>query len=197
MTDDLQILTLKGEDILPYLPGLARLGIKLFREYPYLFEMDPADEESYGKRYAECPESVLVIVIAQDKVVGASTAMPLHFDVDAFKKPFNDNGIPAEKVFYLGESLLLPEYRGRGLYRHFFDERERAAKKSKCTIAAFSTVDRGPNDPRQPAGYVPLDEVWQHFGYEKHPEIYTNFDWKDVGEVKATSKRLVFWLKKL
>lgn len=197
MAKYLQILTLKGHHITPYLSDLARLGVKIFREYPYLLEADQVDEANYGKRYAQCDSSIMVIVLDQKKVVGASTGMPLDADTEPFKNPFRDNGIPPENVFYLGESLLLPAYRGKGLYRHFFEEREKMARECNCKIVAFSAVDREPDNSKEPANYTPLDPTWLHFGYKKHTNIYTYFDWKDINETQTSSKRLVFWLKKL
>jgi GNAT superfamily N-acetyltransferase len=154
-----------------------------------------ANEADYVKRYADCAESVLVVVMAENKVVGASTAMPLIFDIEPFKKPFIDNGIDIKKVFYLGESVLLPEYRGKNIYRQFFQEREAAALEYGCTITAFATVDRASDDPRRPTDYVPLDKIWEHFGYKKHPEIATHIEWKEVGEKAPAKNRMVFWLK--
>ena len=51
-----------GGDIDAFLPELARLRIRVFREYPYLYEGSAAYEEKYLKTYANVPESVMVLV---------------------------------------------------------------------------------------------------------------------------------------
>ena len=108
-----------------------------------------------------------------------------------------EQNINLQDVFYLGESVLRPAYRGQNIYRHFFHERESAAKEYGAKIAAFAAVERSLEDPRQPPNYIPLDKVWQHFGYTKHPELFTYFEWQEIDEEKRSPKQLTFWLKTL
>jgi len=58
-------------------------------------------------------------------------------------------------------------------------------------------VQRPVSHPARPADYVPLDAVWQHFGYAEHPELQTEYVWKDIDEAQATSKQMRFWTKTL
>jgi len=197
MNAKLNILRLKGAEIIPYIPTLAKLRIEIFKAYPYLYIGDLRYEMNYLQVYVNCSESIVVLVLDHDKVVGASTAIPLAFETIELKKPFIDNNINIKNVFYFGESVLQPEYRGRNIYRHFFEEREKAAKENDCTIAAFAAIERAKDDPRRPKGYVSLDSIWKHFGYEKHPELCAYFAWKEVGESTQTTKPLIFWLKTL
>lgn len=194
---ELKIVALKGKDIVPYIKDLARLRIEIFKEYPYLYVGDFAYETKYLKTYTDCAESTVIFVFDHDKVVGASTCMPLEFEVDEFKKPFLDHNIKVRDVFFLGESVLLPEYRGRKIYRHFFQGRESAARNHGCKIATFYAVERASDDPRRPKDYQSLDEVWQYFGYQKHPELSAYFKWKEIGEEEESEKKVTFWLKNL
>jgi GNAT superfamily N-acetyltransferase len=195
---DLIIKTLKGKEIEPYISDLAKLRINILKVYPYLYDGDLDYEQQYLSTYIKCPETILVLVLNQNNVVvGASSAIPLEFETIEFQKPFLEKNIKIRDVFYLGESVLQPKYRGRGIYRHFFTARETAAKEYGCKLSAFAAVDRALDDPRKPKDYVPLDNIWRHFGYEKHPELRTWFEWKEIGESMQTPKPLIFWLKKL
>lgn len=193
----MEIKTLKGKAILPYLDKLAELRIKIFHEYPYLYAGDLDYETNYLRRYAQCSQSILVIAFSNSLVVGASTAIPLEFEVAEFQKPFEENNISVKDVFYFGESVLLPDYRGKGVYKHFFQNRENTAQKYGAKITAFCAVDRPSNDPKRPANYVPLNATWERYGYRKHPELCAYYEWKEIGENTMTAKPLIFWLKTL
>lgn len=197
MADELKIVRLKGEEIIPYIPNLATLRIEVFREYPYLYIGDYEYEMKYLQTYVSCPESIMVLVFDDDVVVGASTAIPLEFETVEFKRPFHGHNIPIKDVFYLGESVLVPVYRGRKIYHRFFAERESAAREYGAKITAFCAVERANNDLRQPEGYTSLDKVWQKFGYEKHPELCVYYEWKEIGEQEQSTKPMTFWLKTL
>jgi len=197
MKQDLKILCLKGQDILPYIPELAKLRIEIFKSYPYLYDGDLDYEYTYLNTYVKCKESIIVVVFDRDKVVGASSAIPLEFETIEFQKPFLENNISIKDVFYFGESVLKVAYRGHGIYRHFFTEREAAAKEYGSKIAAFAAIERPLDDPKKPKNHVPLDFVWKHFGYEKHTELCMYFEWKEIGEALKTTHPLIFWQKKL
>ncbi len=197
MANDLKIVRLKGKEIIPYIHDLAALRIEVFKDFPYLYVGDMEYEEKYLKTYVSCPEAIMILVFDEDAVVGASTAIPLEFETMEVKKPFREQGIPITDVFILGESLLYPIYRGRKLYRRFFEEREAAAREYGAKIAAFFVVERSPDDLRQPEDYRPLDTVWERVGYKKHPELRWYLEWKEVGQQAATPKPMIFWLKTL
>ena len=69
--------TLRGEAAKPFIPSLAALRIQVFREYPYLYEGDLSYEEKYLQDYSRIPDSVVVLALDGERVVGASTALPL------------------------------------------------------------------------------------------------------------------------
>lgn len=197
MKQDLKILCLKGQDILPYIPELAKLRIEIFKSYPYLYDGDLDYEYTYLNTYIKCKESIIVVALDRDKVVGASSAIPLDFETIEFQKPFLENSISIKDVFYFGESVLQFAYRGCGIYRHFFTEREAAAKEYGSKLTAFAAIERPLDDPKKPKNYLPLDLVWKHFGYEKHVELCMYYEWKEIGETLKTTHPLIFWQKKL
>jgi GNAT superfamily N-acetyltransferase len=192
----MQILLRNGAAIEPYLDDLARLRITVFREFPYLYEGTAEYERSYIATYARSPESLFVLAIEGNRVVGCSTGIPMTDESEAFKKPFVDAGLDPDKIFYFGESVLEKNYRGHGLGVRFFEEREAYARGlGRFDHCAFCAVERPVTHPLRPAGYEPLDSFWARRGYKHHPELRTHYAWRDIGETEETEKPMSFWLK--
>jgi GNAT superfamily N-acetyltransferase len=186
-----------GADIARYLDALAALRIAVFREYPYLYEGSLAYEHDYLASYAGSPASLVVVACDGDRVVGASTALPLTLHSDDVVPPLARAGFDPGDVYYFGESVLEPAYRGRGLGSRFFEERERGARELGFAIAAFCAVERPADHPRRPPGYQPPGALWRRHGFERRPDIVGTFAWRDVGETEDTAKPMVFWIKPL
>ena len=94
--------------------------------------------------------------------------------------------------------MLLPAWRGRGLYRGFFAARERHARAlGGIGWMAFCAVLRPADHPLRPADYQPLDAVWRHFGYAPEPRLLTHYDWKDIDRDASSAHPMQFWLKRL
>jgi GNAT superfamily N-acetyltransferase len=109
--------------------------------------------------------------------------------------PFTAAGYDVSKIFYFGESVLLPDYRGPGIGVKFFAAREQQA--TGYGIATFCAVQRPADHPRRPPGYQPLDDFWAKRGYTKHPELVCEMSWREVGQSQETAQKLTFWTKKL
>lgn len=192
------ILNADGKKLKPYLKEIGKLRIRVFREFPYLYDGSAEYEREYLQKYIESDRSIAVMAFDNDKLVGCSTAIPLADESEAFQKPFIEAGISPETVFYCGESVLLKEYRGLGIYKHFFKEREHHAKRiGDFDLITFCAVSRPEDHPLRPNDYTPLDRVWEKYGYQKREELRTTFPWKDLDETKESDKEMVFWTKKL
>ncbi|MSR14746.1 MAG: GNAT family N-acetyltransferase [Gammaproteobacteria bacterium] len=200
MPNSLTLHTLTGRDpdLSRRVSDLARLRITVFRDYPYLYDGSLVYEEQYLRTYIECPECVIVLVCDGAKVVGASTGLPLGAETAACQRPFIAKGFDPREIFYGGESVLLPPYRGRGVYREFFHRREAHARAlGGFNQMTFCGVVRSKHDLRRPRDYAPLDAIWRKFGYTQYPELTTNYLWKDLDEPTASDKEMVFWMKPL
>lgn len=190
---EIKIKTLKGKHILPFIEELAILRIAIFKEYPYCYDGSMKYESEYLKTYTDCNESTITIVMHDKKVIGASTAIPLEYEIEAFKNPFRNEN--QSEIFYLGESVLLPEFRGKNIYRHLFQERETAALNYGCKRTTFCAVERPQPDKRKPKNYASLEPVWSHFKYIKNEKRSTYFPWKDIGDHLESTKQMVYWEK--
>ncbi len=186
-----------GDAIAANRDALAALRITVFRDFPYLYDGDLAHERGYLQTYVEAPAAVVIAALDGDRVVGAATALPLADETAEVKAPFLARGFDLAGVFYFGESILLSDYRGRGIGHGFFDGREARARAHGAAIAAFCAVQRPADHPRRPADYRPLDDFWRKRGYRPEPGMTTTFSWRDLDEAGQSAKPMQFWLRAL
>ncbi|MFM8616725.1 MAG: GNAT family N-acetyltransferase, partial [Alphaproteobacteria bacterium] len=149
--------SLSGAALTARLEALAGLRIRVFREWPYLYDGDAAYEARYHASYAQSPGALVVAAsTAQGEAVGMATCQPGIEASDNLRAAWASAGLDAAKHCYFGESVLLPAYRGQGAGVRFFAEREAHARRLGLSIAAFCAVVRNENDPRRPRDYTPL-----------------------------------------
>lgn len=195
-TPSLTFVRKTGKQIGELFDGLAYLRITVFHDFPYLYEGTVDYEKEYLQTYMKSDRAFLFAVFDGERMVGATTCIPLTDETEDVQQPFIEAGYDLSKIFYFGESLLLSEYRGLGLGHRFFDEREaHAAGFGTYETTCFCGVVRPEDHPMRPAGYRPLDEFWTKRGYQKEPRLQSRFDWKDIGEPVSTPKPMVYWLR--
>lgn len=195
-TDTAPIRVFRGAEVAPHLATVAVLRMQVFRDFPYLYDGDAEYERNYLAAYADSADSVFVLAFEDEAVVGAATGIPLAQDGAAFQAPFRQRGLPVGDVFYFGESVVLPSYRGRGLGHAFFDAREKHARELGFKMTAFCAVDRAEDDPRRPAEYQPNDAFWRKRGYARQPGMTMRLAWRKVGSDRETGNDLTFWLRR-
>ncbi|MEY4485098.1 MAG: hypothetical protein RL693_2550 [Verrucomicrobiota bacterium] len=186
---------LRGAALEPWLDQLGQLRIRVFHEYPYIYDGSLEYEREYLRTYVNSADSLVVLVTEHDQVVGATTCLPLRDEGPEFQEAFLKAGYDINEICYFGESILLPSLRGRGIGREFFHRREAQVEHLGLKHDAFCAVDRDPHHPLRPAEYRPLDEFWRSQGFVKHPELQATFVWKEIGEDTESPKTLTFWLK--
>ncbi len=186
-----------GADIGARFEALAGLRMRVFREWPYLYDGSLEEERELLQYYLDCPQALAVIAMDGAQAVGLSTAMPATAESDRIGDALAAGGLDPGQVCYFPESILLAPYRGQGVYRRFFELREAHARRLGFAQAAFCAVERPADHPLRPAGEQPLDPVWAHFGYHRRSDLVAWYPWRDVDEPAATEKPLVFWIKPL
>ena len=191
----IRYLALRGEEIIPHLQDIAELRIRVFREFPYLYDGSLEYEMNYLRAYVNSPRSLVFLIKEGNRSIGATTALPLT-DADAeFHAPFIQHNIALEDVYYFGESVLLPEYRGRQFGHRFFDEREARAAQLGFPVMAFCAVVRDAQHPHRPEHYIPHDAFWSKRGYTRAEGFTCAYHWKDIDEAQPTDKLMQFWIK--
>ena len=198
MLTSLRFVTKRGPEIAEVFDDLAELRIAVFRDFPYLYEGSVDYEKTYLQTYVRSGRSLLFAVYDGAKMVGATTCLPLRDEMPELQAPFLQQGYDVDSLFYFGESLLLPAYRGLGLGHRFFDEREAHARQfGTYRMTCFCAVERSETHPDRPADYRPNDAFWLKRGYRKEPSLQTTLDWPDIGESESTPKQMTFWLREL
>lgn len=186
---------LHGATMRPYLSQVAQLRIRVFRDWPYLYDGDEASEHDYLSHYADEPDALIVVVWDGIRMVGASTAMPMAQADAEFRVAFSESR--QQEAFYFGESVLLDEYRGRGIGHLFFDLRETAARRYGAVFSTFCAVIRDPDDPRRPAAARDLGPFWRARGYEPQEDRIAHFPWKEPHTEDEIDHQLMYWTKTL
>jgi GNAT superfamily N-acetyltransferase len=189
---------LAGSSLNRGLDAVARLRIEVFRSFPYLYEGSLDYERRYLAKFRDAKDAIIIVVRDGDKIVGASTGLPLVAEHDAFKAPFVAQGFDISSIFYCAESVLAAPYRGQGLGHAFFDAREAHARGLGLKHSAFCAVVRAPDDPRRPIDYRPLDGFWTKRQYRPLKGITAVYSWAEVGAGKdETDHVLQFWMRDL
>jgi len=189
--------TYSGADLEPFLEDVARLRITVFRAFPYLYEGHMGHEREYLRTYLDAPEAAIVIARDGEQIVGASTCIPLENEPENVQKPFLEKGWDVRKIYYYGESVLLSEYRRKGIGVGFFEHRERKARSlQRFDWVCFCGVERPTGHPLRPADYVPLNHFWRRRGFQE-TDLVCHMTWKDIDEPSESPKPLRFWMKEL
>jgi GNAT superfamily N-acetyltransferase len=191
----LRLQNFHGPELEPHLDALGELRIAVFREFPYLYIGTLAHERDYLRTYLNSTGSLVVLVFDDDKVVGATTCLPMLDEGPEFQAAFVQAGHDLATICYFGESILLPEYRGRGIGKEFFVRREAHVQTLGMKLSTFCAVDRTADHPLRPQDYRPLDDFWRSQGYVRHPELQATFVWQEIGEESSSPKTLTFWTK--
>ncbi|WP_151704572.1 GNAT family N-acetyltransferase [Nitrincola alkalilacustris] len=193
---DIRIKTLDHQAIEESLDALAVLRIQVFYDYPYLYKGDLDYEREYLSHYLN-DTAVFVGAYDGDRLVGVATASAANEHAEAFSRSLESAGYDPGQLLYCGESVLLPEYRGRGIGHRFFDERENHGRFLGLAYSCFSAVVRPDDHPLKPKDYQPLDSFWRKRGYQRLDNVIAHFSWQDIDQPAETEKPMQFWLKPL
>lgn len=191
----MKILKVTGSRIKPYIDELAQLRIKIFREYPYLYDGDLDYEARYLANYATYDTNLCVLVVDNNRIVGAATAMWLQHADKPFRECFQKKNINIEDKYYFGEGLLLQDCRGRGLGRVFFNMLESQALYFGAKETTFCSIERKNIITNLESKNKP-EYLWKKLGYKPDSDLIAYYRWKELDEEAESEKPMRFWLKK-
>ena len=192
----MKIEVLKGEALAGAIEDVARLRIAVFAEWPYLYQGDMSYEQAYLAPYLSSDAAVLVGAFEAGRLVGAATGMPIEDHEDDFSSCLPQD-MKASDVFYCAESVLLPEFRGRGVGHAFFDHREAQARRLGDLYSVFCSVIRPQDHPARPSGARSHAGFWAKRGYAPLEGAVARFSWCDIGAQAETEKNLQLWMRRL
>ncbi len=194
----MEILKLSGSQAREYATEIGQLRLKIFYDFPYLYEGSLDYEMQYLETYFKAQHSIIILLKEGNSVIGATTGIWAKEEETEFREPLQKWGLNPDQVFYFGESVLLPDYRGKGYGKTFFSEREKFARSLPfIKYLTFCRVVREDSHPLKPEKYSPLDSFWQSQGFQEADGLVTLYPWKDRGETQETHKEMQYWLKEI
>lgn len=186
------------EELPAHIDELASVEINVFRGYPYLFEGTMEGERNYLNQYLISKNSVWVVAKDGERIIGAITGLPLNEAFEECRDCFLKENLPMEKIFYLGEIVLLKEYRGQGIGVQMYTLFEQFVRENTAhQEIAFCEIVSPKDDPRRTSDYFCLDKFWTKREFVKRPHLVTQFSWKEIDNETESPHPMVFWTKKL
>jgi GNAT superfamily N-acetyltransferase len=195
MKNTLQYYRLNGQDARAHFEQMAKLRISVFKEFPYLYLGNQEYEKNYLETYFKSKYSMIFLVKENQELVGMTTCIKASDETTDLNHVFAKFNFNPQRILYLGESLLLPKYRGLGLGKLFFKEREDFGRSLGIQQFSFCAVTREINHRMRPNNYSPLNSFWEKMGYRPIPLMTTELSWRDIDQSEDTNKIMQYWMK--
>lgn len=198
----MQILKYTGEAVVDHIQPISEFRILYFKEFPYCYQGNYEYEKEYFLGFSQEKNALVIELLDKGQTIGLSTAMPLVSDADILKDAeaaFVRAGSNPLDYYYLGEVILHPDWRGKGLVKKILQMNEVFALENGFSKMCLSVVIRDEFDPRKPQNYRSSDHVWEKAGYLKK-DIFIDYHWPTIledGSVKELTNPMVFWTKSL
>ena len=107
-------------------------------------------------------------------------------------------GWDPQSLFYFGESVLLPQFRGQGIGKQFMQKRvEWAQLRGIYQSVLFCAVVQPEDHPDRPVDYRGLEGFWSRWGFEPVPNLVCHLAWKERRSAGEFKHALQFWKKDL
>lgn len=197
LASDLELRAFAGAGIAPHLADIARLRAEVLAGWPYLRAPDPAAERAGLETLEGDDSAVAVLAFDAGVAVGAATAQRLDRAGAGMAAAFAMTDLPPDQTMFLGESVLLPAFRGQGAGHVLIAARERHARRLGLRWAVLATYDRAEARPERPADWRPLDPFWRARGYRPLMGVGVTVPWVEAGRAGAQGHTLDLWVRDL
>lgn len=190
--------TLQGQQIKPFVEQITNLSLEVYREAPYLYEGSLEEYGPFIGYYSESAQGIASLVFVHDTLVGVAIGMPMVEMREKYLQPYamKRPGENLSEVFYLGEFLLLKEYRGKGWGKEMFSSFEAKAQEQNFKkICLCSITESHLNCDYQDNSST--DRFWEKLGFTKCEDITFSVAWKNVGTEENHPHQMVYWFKAL
>jgi GNAT superfamily N-acetyltransferase len=195
-----RIEVFKGAETAPYLQTLAQLRLETFCDFPYLYVGTLEDESHYMQLYTSTPQGTLVIAFQGEEIAGLYSGLPLNVP-NVFLKEWSEvliqGRVNIENYFYLGELIVKPAFRKRGLgaqlMMRLLQETDAMGFSGAMGITAIRSLDH----PLRPQDYFDTDTIWGKHGLIKSPVVLRG-TWptrQQDGTVERVENELACWLR--
>ena len=191
--------TFTGQAIVPYVKDITTLSLIIYKEYPYLYDGTEEDYLPAIEHYSHSEKGIACVLFDDTKPIGVAIGMPISEMREKYQQPFL-HARPEEnpdEIFYLGELLLLKEYRGQGFGKQMYLELERLVIEENFKKICFCKSNEDDPDPSiMPENYRPLDEFWKKLEFERC-DVSVSVYWKNIFETDESPHELVYWIKSI
>lgn len=190
---NLNVKTYKGSEIGSRTQEITSLLNNLYQKYPYLYDGNDSDLNSY----AQSKQGIISIAFDGNKVIGIAAGLPLSQADEKYQQPFRKKGENIDKIFYLGELLVTPEYTGKGLGQQMTKNVEQFAKEKGFTSITAQAIDEKTVKGSAPKDHYSMTNILKKLDYQERPDINLISYWTNVNESKDTPHQMVYWTKSL
>lgn len=193
----IKLKTFNGTDIIPFASDLARISNVVYKEYPYLYDIED-DAQFYLTKYCHTSEAKLCLAYDGENIIGYVIGVPLKDYSKSFQNPFIKHGLEVDRFFYIGELALLSDYRKQGVGKRMLLQIEELVKsEQKYPEICLAHIDESRLLAKKPFNYTSLSTFWIQLNYEQYANLSFTLEWKNVGEKDDSSHTLIYWRKKI
>jgi GNAT superfamily N-acetyltransferase len=181
-------------------PLLAEYRVTYFAEYPNFYGASLEEELPYSNVFFQRPDSAIIIAYYNNQPIGLITGASCIGVDEGYKDSTSsfDAHINLSDYYYIGDVIMLPEYRNKGVGRNLFAMIEEHARKRGYTKTCLIS-ESYEEHPLKPAAYLEYDVVWKKFGYNRM-HAFMNARWTTLqvdGSCKTQEHTLEYWYKNL
>jgi len=196
---NISLKILHNKDITPFITDIAKLGNKVFYEYPYLCDGTVEKYSPYFQEYANSQKGVAVLLFDDTELIGLAIGMPfkaMHESTPETTEPFTNHNVSA--AYYLGDMVLDKQYRKKGYCRLLYTNFENTVKSMSTFDTMYLCKINESNDhPLKPDGYSTLEPMCRKFGFIEHREYTFLWDWKERDKAQKSPHKMIYWSKSL
>lgn len=177
---------------------VTSMRMSIFREYPYFYAGDLKTEAEYVEIYTKSPRSIFVLAKEGKKVIGLVTGIPLQDMDEDLTAPIKKAVLDLQPIYYLGEILLLKEFRGKGIGYQMYKAFEKTVRGQHCyTMIAIIRIDEKQNHAKKPKDYKSLQEFWTRLGFVEDLNLSLKVPYQEIDHADKTSHTFYYSLKKI
>ena len=197
-TSTLEQKFLRGAEIKPYLNDIVHLCLKTWEEYPDLYEGTWEEYSPYVTIYSEFENGIACLLLDDNKLVGVAMGLPLVQKGAEFTDPLRESGLDLDTIFYIGEVVILKEYRHTGWGTRLYQTIENWLRDEDAfhLIALITTIGENPH-PMRPHNYIPADTFWKKQGFTPYPELQLTKSWRSIETHEDVEHTLMPWIKSI
>jgi GNAT superfamily N-acetyltransferase len=187
--DSLEIRVLSGALLDASIDVIGQMRMDAFREFPYLYDGAIENERRNLRQFTQTPKALVCSAYLGGEFAGIATGAPLWAAIACSLSPAD--------FFYIGEVIVLPEFRHRGIGPALIRRVEEESKLRGFEKTCFLCVERPLDHPLKPKGYQAPDSIWKSLGYTQS-EIRIEFEWDSFelsGLVSRQKHTMCYWLK--